>query len=438
MRMLAFRRPELLLFAALMVFALVVGLRSFRSAPAPVTTEQRAAPAPQTLSSEQVINTLKAQVRDNPDNAAAYAQLGLALLQRVRESADVGLYAQAGQALDAAVKHDPKNVDALVGQGTLALARHKFADALAWGEKARAINPYHAAIYGVIGDAYTELGRYDEAATAIDKMVQTRPDLSSYSRVAYQRELRGDVAGAAQALKLAISAGGPATENTAWTKVQLGNLAFGAGSLAEAEQIYADALASSPENAYAAAGLARVRAAHGDLAAATTAYEQIVQRLPMPEFVITLGDLYTLTGHADQARKQYNLVRAIEQLNTNAGVDVDLELALFDADHGGDQAKTVARARESYARRPSVNGADALAWALYRAGSFEEAARYSKIALRLGTHDAAMHYRAGMIAHALGDDTTARTYLRSALDTNPNFSLLYAGEARAQLARLKG
>ena len=176
MRILAFRRPELLLFAALMVFALVVGLRSLRNTPAPVASEQRAAaPAPQTLSSEQTINTLKAQVRNNPDDTAAYAQLGLALLQRVRETADVGLYAQAGQALDAAIKRDPKNIDALVGQGTLALSRHQFADALAWGEKARAVNPYRAAIYGVIGDAYTELGRYDEAATAIDKMVQDAP-----------------------------------------------------------------------------------------------------------------------------------------------------------------------------------------------------------------------------------------------------------------------
>ena len=435
LRMLVFRRPEFLLLASLLVFAVVMIVRQATPVPsaAPAALDTT---APLPVGSERSINTLKARVRADPQDAVANAQLGLALLQRVRETADVTLYAQATQALDAAIKIDPKQIDALIGQGTLALAQHRFSDALDWGQKAREADTFRAAAYGVIGDALTELGRYDEAAAAIDKMVATRPDLSSYSRIAYQRELHGNVDGAIQAFELAISAGGPATENTSWTQVQLGNLYFNRGQLDLAQQQYAGALASRTDDPFAIAGLAKVSAARGDLSTAINSYEQITQRLPLPEFVIALGDLYAVTGHPEKARAQYEIVRAIQKLNASAGMNVDMELALFEADHGGDPAATVERARAAYSHRPSIHAADVLAWALYRNGQQAEAARYSAEALRLGTRDAAMLYRAGVIANTNGDTAAARAHLQEALATNPHFSILDAGKAQALLVQL--
>jgi tetratricopeptide (TPR) repeat protein len=111
-------------------------------------------------------------------------------------------------------------------------------------------------------------------------------------------------------------------------------------------------------------------------------------------------------------------------------------LALFEADHGTNPAATVERARAAHARRPSIYAADALAWALFDAGQYDEAARYSDEALRLGTRDANLHYHAGMIAHARGDDAAARTHLETALSINPYFSPLRAPLARAALEKL--
>lgn len=437
MRLMLFRRPELLLLASLVVLAAAFVSRQFIPAPqvAPVSvSSDTSAPVPD--SSERTINLLKARVRADPNDTVANARLGLALLQRVRETADVALYAQAGQALDTAIKTDPKQIDALIGQGTLALAQHRFTQALDWGQQAQAVDPFRAAAYGVVADALTELGRYDEAAAAADKMTATRPDLSSYSRIAYQRELRGNTAGAVEAFQLAISAGGPATENTAWTQAQLGNLYFNSGQLDLAQQTYAGALASSTDYPFAIAGLAKVAAARGDVAAAISNYEQIVQRLPLPEFVIALGELYELTGKPAKAQAQYEVVRAIQKLNASAGMDVDMELAMFDADHGGDPVATVARARAAYSRRPSIYGADALAWALYRAGQPAEAARYSAETIKLGTRDAAMLYRAGVIANANGEQAAAREHLQLALAINPHFSVLNSSKAQALLVRL--
>jgi Flp pilus assembly protein TadD len=122
-------------------------------------------------------------------------------------------------------------------------------------------------------------------------------------------------------------------------------------------------------------------------------------------------------------------------LQADGGVDVDLELALFEADHG-DPARAVAMAQAAYDRRPTIYGADGLAWALYRGGDYAAAWPRSQEALRLGTRDALLYFHAGMIADALGDTDAARAHLQQALDINPAFSLVHAATARETLAAL--
>lgn len=444
MRTIAVRRPEIMFLAALAVFVVVlIGRATLSRMPAPVAVGSEM-PAPVALSAEQQIAKLQDRIRANPNDVAAYEQLGAALIQRVRETADPSLYTRADQAFAEALKREPNSFDALIGQGSLALSRHQFADALRLGTRARSANAYNAVALGVIGDAQIELGQYDAAADTFQKMVDTRPDLRSYSRVSYLRELRGDTAGAIDAMQRAVRAGGPVSEQTLWTQVQLGHLYFNSGDIQSAERTYMHTLEAQPDYIYAFAGIARVRAAQGNYKQAIDFYQQIVKTLPLPEFVIALGEVYEANGQPNQAKQQYDLVRAMQQLNASAGMDVDMELALFDADHpssnlragAADPVQAVTRARASYARRPSVYGADALAWALYQHGEFAEAQRYSQLALRLGTRDAAMHYRAGMIALALNNRPGAREQLRQALTINPYFSVRYAAPARQKLAEL--
>src|SRR6185436_19174759 len=107
------------------------------------------------------------------------------------------------------------NFAAMVGMAALAAARHDFAGALRWGEQAKSINPYNGNVYGVIGDAQVELGRYRDAFATFQTMVDTRPGVASYARVSYARELMGDVPGAVQAMEAARDiAGTPA--DAAW------------------------------------------------------------------------------------------------------------------------------------------------------------------------------------------------------------------------------
>ncbi len=431
------RRPEIMFIAALLALVTVAVWRGAEP-PAGSLGAGASEPAVAELSDPRTIARFQERLRRSPEDSEAAAGLGLALLQRARETADPSLYDQAGQAFDAALVHEPEQLDALVGQALLALARHQFADALSWGERAQAAAPLRAAVYGVLADAYVELGRYEEAVAAAQRMVDIRPDIGSYSRVSYLRELHGDPAGAITAMELAVDAGPPGAENTAWAQVQLGNLQLASGNIPAAELIYSTALQERPGYAHAEAGLARVAAARGQLDEAAAVYANVLERLPLPEFAIALGDLYSATGHADKAETQRGLVRAMQQLNAAAGVDVDMELALYDADHGGDPAATVATARAAYEKRPSIYAADALAWALHKAGDDSEAARYSAEALRLGTRDPALRLRAGLIAAAQGDSAAARAHLTIALQGAPALSPLQVQAAQEAMAAVQG
>jgi tetratricopeptide (TPR) repeat protein len=158
--------------------------------------------------------------------------------------------------------------------------------------------------------------------------------------------------------------------------------------------------------------------------------------MPIPEFVIALGETYTAAGRLAEAAQQYALVDVMIQLAGENGVQTDAEFALFLADHGGDPARAVALAETAYTARPSVFAADVLAWSRFRAGDIEGAWTASQEALHLGTRDARMLFHAGMIADARGDRAAAISLLKTALAINPSFSLIATDTARETLNHL--
>ncbi|HSL31580.1 MAG TPA: tetratricopeptide repeat protein [Anaerolineales bacterium] len=388
-------------------------------------------------STDTLIRTLQERLRTNPDDWQSYSQLGVAFLQKARETGDPTYYQRTEEALDKALSLQPSDYVSISAKGALALARHDFAAALEWGEKAKQINPGRTYAYGVVADAQVELGRYEEAIETLQTMVDLRPDMSSYSRISYLRELHGDTEGALKMMQLAVDSGLQGTENTAWVRTQLANLYFNSGDLERAEQEYQLTLQSRPNYIYALVGLGRVRHAQGRIEEAIELLNQAVGVMPVPEFVITLGELHESAGKQDAAQQQYDLLATIETLHRANGVDMDMEIALFNADHDRHLEETVRLAREAYAHRPSIHGADVLSWALYKTGNYEEAQTYSEEALKLGTRDPLKLFHAGMIALALDEKEEALMHLEEALSINPHFSILYAEEARRTVETLQ-
>jgi tetratricopeptide (TPR) repeat protein len=371
-----------------------------------------------------------------PVSADALTQRGNVELQRARETADPAHYAGAEAAFGQALRRDPRSVDATIGMATLALARHDFRGGLRYARRARRLGPQLARPFSVLVDAEVELGRYEQAGRSLQQMIDLRPNLASYARVSYFRELHGDLAGATQAMSLAVSAGGGVPENVAYVQTLLGDLQATRGRTRAARRAYAAALRGVAGYVPALASRAQLDAATGHLKRAIGGYAGIVRRRPLPQYVIALGETQQAAGRRADARESFALVDAERRLLASSGVNTDVEIALFEADHG-DRRRAVSLARRAWRAAPSVRSADAVSWSLNRSGRAGAALAWARRALKLGSRDPLILTRAGLTAAAAGHDRAARSYLRRALRANPRFSVVWAPRARDALRGLR-
>jgi tetratricopeptide (TPR) repeat protein len=376
------------------------------------------------------IARLAHRVRANPEDAEGLALLGLAYQQRVRETGDPSLYPRSEEALRRSIELVADNDLAVTGLAALAASRHRFGDAARLARQALSINPYSAPALGLLGDASIETGDYEAAFRAFDRMAALKPTAAAYARVAYARELLGRTGTAITAMKLAVSAAAATAEPAAWTRVELGNLYFNSGRLRHAERAYREALARFPGYHRAEAALARVAAARGRLDESVAFYRRALEAVPLPEYAARLAETLTAGGREAEAADAYELVDVMQRLFEANGARTELETALVDLDRNVDLADALARVREAFAERRSIEADDILAWALYRNGRCAEALRHSNRALRLGTRDALKHFHRGMIERCLGRSAAARESFRTALAINPYFSPRWAPVAK--------
>ena len=376
------------------------------------------------------IAALEGDLASRPSDPDSLGTLGLAYQVRWRETGDPTLLPLSGRALRKALDEKPDDATATLGLGNLALIRHRFREALRLGHDARRLAPFAARPYGVVGDALIELGRYREAFATFDRMVATKPSVASYARVAYAHELRGDRSGAVVAMQLALDAAGGTPEPTAWAHVELAKLALGDGRLGDAARHVAAALAVSPGYVTALEQRARIEAARGRLGRAVATARRAATAVPLPQLVGLLGDLLERQGRSRAAARQRATVAAIDRLLVANGLRVDLESAVYRADHGIRPAATVRLARDARADRPSIYGDDALGWALTRAGRCSEGERWLDRALRLGTKDALLFFHRGYAAGCAGDRKEMQRWYRKALAQSPAFSVRWAPVAR--------
>lgn len=435
------RRSSLITFAVpLATFALALAVFGVLSRDGDAGAARAAAAADRVdlsaaATPDERIAALEKVIRADRGGAPLANQLGEAYLQKGRETGDPGYYSRAEALFQRARRIAPRDADALIGLGTLALARHDFRRALDLARRARRLAPDTLRSYAVLVDAQVELGRYRVAARSLQRMVDAKPNLSAYARVSYFRELRGDLSGAVEAMRLAVSAGGGSAESTAYVQTLLGTLEFTRGRLGAAREAYGAALARLPGYVPAQAGMARVDAASGRLGRAVGRYAKVTERLPLPEYVVAQGEAELARGDRRGARERFELVEAERRLLSAAGVNTDVEFALFEADHG-DRARGVELGRRAWSAAPSVRSADALGWALTRAGKPEAGLRMARRALALGSRDPFFLVHAGLTARAAGRPGLARRWLRRSLADNPRFSPLWAPRARRALRSL--
>ncbi|MFJ8195365.1 tetratricopeptide repeat protein [Streptomyces sp. NPDC096152] len=410
------------------------------AAPAAGALAAVSAGAPASLSGlTALIDDRERLVRAHPRDAGAWAVLGAAYVERGRRTADARNYPKAERALRTSLRlRATGNGAALDGMTALAVARRDFRAARAWGEQALKREPGRWTAYPPLIDAYTGLGDHKAVQRTLDRLLKLHQGPAAKARAAgvyWDLGRREDAA--AQLSDAAAAATAPA-ERAEYLE-QAGRIAWERGDREDALRHFEAAVRLDPDQWAARVGQGRALAALGRDVDAVKAYRRALAHRPCPEYALELGELYQALGLGPQARTQYDLLRTRVRQDAAEGVDDELVLGRFEADHGYARS-AVLRLRGEWQRQPGTAVADALGWALHRAGQDEEALKFAAAATDAvkggGVRDALYAYHRGMIERALDLSGPARRHLELALRTNPYFSPLWVPSARTALADL--
>jgi tetratricopeptide (TPR) repeat protein len=372
-------------------------------------------------------------VRTNPDNLHFQNTLAGAYIQKMRETTDFAYIDRASRIIDRVPSIEPGDYEALRLRSEIALERHQFAQVAEFSRQMIKTTSDDAWNWGTLGDALMELGQYDGAAEAYQKMVSLRPNQSSYNRASYYRWVMGDATGAIAIMQQAIAAGSGSPENTAWCFVDLGNMLFKTGRLAQAADAYKAALQTFRRYYPAYAGLGRVQAAQSSFEEAIDSFRQAQAAVPMPEYAAALTELYNRIGKKAEASGQTELIDVVDKMARANNEKTNRNLALVFADQGRNLDRALELAEAELQVRNDVYTFDALAWTLFKKGKLAEAAEAARKALQFKTPEPGFYYHAGMIANALGNGAEARKNLERALALNPRFDVRQSEIAEAAL-----
>lgn len=387
---------------------------------------------------DETLATLQSQIAEpGPQLAEQQASLAIGYLQKARVEADPTSYDRAEDAIEASFEAKPKeNFTATVARALLSGSRHDFPEQVRWGRRAIEINPSNSQAYGIVGDAYLELGYLKKARNVYQKSIDLRPDLASFGRLSSVAQIGGDTGAAITAMKRALDFAGTSKQNAAWAHWQLAELYFTVPRLGKAEEHLDQALRLAPDFGSAIEATAHLAAARGDIPTAIGILRPLTEEYPLPGNFTFLGELYELDGQAGAAAAAFaEADRRLTRFQEHE-VRTDVDFITFWADREIKLRRALREARILYRERKSAAVSDSLAWALYANGRFEEALRLAREAIRRSVGDAGYHYHAGMISRALGDKGAARDYLRKALALDPSWSIIESERARNILASL--
>jgi tetratricopeptide (TPR) repeat protein len=444
---------RLVILAAIFIFWVSTRSAAYQIATAPqneaVITRTKAT-APSIAETDRLVLELQERIRKAPKEFARYDDLGAAYYQKARESGDIEYYNLAEQTLKQSLELAPadfSSADPLVHISLVYMGQHRFNDALEAAQRAIALGSGNLAAFAVEGDAFTDMGDYDQGLAAYETVQKLgsatvsslRLSYMLDSRLAYIRFLHGDSTNAIRLMNTAVEAAlqtRQPKENLAWLYFELGERYFQAGDLVSAGLAYSSGVESDSNHYRSLAGLAKVRAAEGKLEESARLYQRSVEIIPFPVYLAELADVYRKMGRVQAAAEQDDLVEYIGHLGQLNQVLANRELALFYADRGIKLPEALTLAQNELKIRRDVYTWDTLAWVLYKNHRYDEASAAIQKSLSLNTADSLLLFHAGMIKCSLAQYSQAKELLGRALHLNPRFHVFYADLAKQTLTEL--
>lgn len=380
-------------------------------------------------------------VRLKPDDKKSALALASLYIQEGRNTGDHMYYDEAAlKYINDVLTPEPENFEALVLKSLVELSQHHFVEGLQTAEKAKKINPYNSYVYGLVVDGNVEMGNYPAAIENLEKMVSIRPDLRSYSRISYIREIHGEMTGAIDAMKMAVDAGFPGEEGTEWARVQLAQLFEKTGDLKSAEMNYTISLQERPDYPYAIAGMGNIAMAKKDYNNAIEQYKKADALIADYSFKEKLAEVYLLTNQQAKAKETLGAIReelgnaASEKGGINHHTDKELAFIYLLENNPSEALK---HAIAEYNRRPdNIEVAEMAAWAYFKNGEAQKALPFLQTALKTGSKNPTLLSHAAIIYAQVGDKAKAKIMLQQVVKIDPNIDPTLKKESQSLLSKL--
>ncbi len=368
-------------------------------------------------------------VQHAPGNAERWVEAGRQWLHKARSSSDAGFYLNVDGCVEEALALAADSPAALALRGLVLMNRHDFEGARALSERLIERDADDAVALGTLSDALLELGDYPNALAAAQRQMAARPGMAAHARGAYLSWLHGDSVRAKLLIRDALQDRSSADpEAAAWTFVEAARMFWHEGDLSGADALLVEALRWVDDYPAALVLRARIALAENAPQRGIDYLLRAHQQSALVESAWLLSDAYDELHNARAAQQWFDTAQRL-------GTQTDrLTLGLMLAVRDLEPARAVQWLEAERRVRGGIQLDDAYAWALYRAGRIDEAARYSAQALRLGTPDSRLLYHGGAIRIAQGRAIEGRTLIERALALNAGFDLREARQARAALA----
>ncbi len=336
---------------------------------------------------QQQIEAARETIRRSPDEARGYQELAIGLTRRARETGEASWYEKAAQALESARALDPADAASQRVSAWIAMGRHEFGRARAISRSYTRRNPTDPWGFSALGDALMELGRYEQAASAYQKMVDLRPGPAAWARVAYAREVAGDLDGARELMRMAWEGtSARESEDRAWLLVQWAHLEDVTGDAAAAEDLLRRSLETFPGYHSALSALAALTLRDGRVEEARELASRAIEAADHAERRLTLAGALRALGRGEEAAGQEAAFERMALEHVDAPDNENHDLVLFYLDRR-DPARALEIARREAGRRRDVQTLDRLAVALDACGHPAQARRVMREALSSGTRD---------------------------------------------------
>jgi len=411
------------------------------------------------------VDSLQQAINNEPDNAVAHYQLGLAfdmqhndaraeselreaarlrpdlmeaqraLAELERSRGDLDALMQTAQQIITVAPYAP---DGYLMRALVEMNRQKFSDAQQDLTKTMGIAPGSPAPYIYMGDLYQAQKQYPEAIKffyqALDKDATSTDALQGIMNV-YLTQKQPDQAVAAARAQIAKSPGSSGFYDL------LGSALSQKKDLSGAEAALRKAIELDKNNSDALLKLGQVQAAEGSVSQALATYQQSIKDHPRDiGFYILAGEMYESQQDWTNAKAMYQKALEIQPDNPLASNNLAY-LILQQISRNGDGNVDVALAMAQTARRGmpnSSNVADTLGLAYYQKGVYKSAIDLFQESLRLNEKrgeldDPTVHLHLGLAYQKVNQPAQARQQLERALRINPNNS-----EARKALSELRG